>query len=73
MLNRRDFVRLAAAASAATSLPANMLPQAPKKIRYAAVGLGRISCQHIRIRPRSSPKNTASLRKTSIRTKRTTR
>ncbi len=46
MLNRRDFVRLAAAASAATSLPATMLPQAPKKIRYAAVGLGRISCQH---------------------------
>ncbi|HEY9136725.1 MAG TPA: Gfo/Idh/MocA family oxidoreductase [Terriglobus sp.] len=46
MLNRRDFVRLAAAASAATSLPATMLPQAPKKIHYAAVGLGRISCQH---------------------------
>ncbi len=47
MLNRRDFVRLAAAASAVTSLPSAVLAQAaPKKIRYAAVGLGRISLQH---------------------------
>lgn len=46
MLNRRDFVRLSAAASAATTLPGSLLAQAPQKIRYAAVGLGRISVQH---------------------------
>src|SRR4051812_23577899 len=49
MLNRRDFARLAAATAAATTLPASLLAQAAaptKKIRYAAVGLGRISLQH---------------------------
>jgi len=46
MLNRRDFVRLAAATSTVASLPASLLSQAPRKLRYAAVGLGRISLQH---------------------------
>jgi predicted dehydrogenase len=49
MLNRRDFARLAAAAATATTLPASLLAQAaapPRKIRYAAIGLGRISLQH---------------------------
>jgi predicted dehydrogenase len=49
ILNRRDFARLAAAAAAATTLPASVLAQAAapkKKIRYAAIGLGRISVQH---------------------------
>jgi predicted dehydrogenase len=47
MLNRRDFVRLAAATSAAASLPLSSLAQEPvKKIRYAPLGLGVISTQH---------------------------
>jgi predicted dehydrogenase len=49
MLNRRDFARLAATAAAATTLPSSLLAQAaapPKKVRYAVVGLGRISMQH---------------------------
>lgn len=49
MLNRRDFARLAAAASACSALPASLLAQAGaplKKIRYAPVGLGLISVDH---------------------------
>ena len=49
MLNRRDFARLAAAASAASALPSSLLAQAAapgKKVRYAPVGLGLISVQH---------------------------
>ncbi len=49
MLTRRDFTRLAAAASAAAALPSVMPAQAAppiKKLRYAAVGLGLISVQH---------------------------
>jgi predicted dehydrogenase len=49
MLNRRDFVRLAAAASTATTLPSSLFAQVAvpqKKIRYAVIGLGRISMQH---------------------------
>ena len=48
MLNRRDFARLAVAASAASALPASLLAQATpaRKIRYCIVGLGRISMQH---------------------------
>ena len=49
MINRRDFARLAAAAATAATLPASLLAQAaapPKKIRYAVIGLGRISLQH---------------------------
>ncbi len=49
MLNRRDFARLAAAASAASALPSSLLAQAAppaKKLRYAPVGLGLISVQH---------------------------
>ena len=42
---RRSFARLAAATTAALTLPQAAFPQA-KKIRYAAVGLGRISLQH---------------------------
>jgi predicted dehydrogenase len=46
-LTRRDFTRLAAAASAATILPSSAFAQgAGKKIRYCVVGLGRISVQH---------------------------
>jgi len=45
-ISRRDFTRLAAAASAATILPSNLLAQPQRKIRYAAVGLGRISLDH---------------------------
>jgi predicted dehydrogenase len=50
-VTRRDFARLAAAASAATLLPASAFAQlgAPptgRKIRYAVVGLGRISMDH---------------------------
>jgi predicted dehydrogenase len=47
-MTRRDFTRLAAAASAATLLPGSSLAQSapPKKIRYCAVGLGRISLDH---------------------------
>jgi predicted dehydrogenase len=53
MLSRRDFVRLAAAASTATALPLNPFAQTAaaasspvKKLRYAPVGLGGISVQH---------------------------
>ncbi len=47
MLNRRDFTKLAAAASAVSALPKSLLSQAsPKKVRYCVVGLGRISLQH---------------------------
>ena len=49
MLNRRAFARLAATAAAASTLPASLLAQAAeptKKIRYAIIGLGRISLQH---------------------------
>jgi len=42
-LTRRDFTRLAAAA---TLLPRVALAAPPKKIRYAVVGLGRISVDH---------------------------
>ena len=48
-LNRRDFARLAAAASAATAFSTHLLSQAAqpaKKVRYAPVGLGLISVQH---------------------------
>jgi predicted dehydrogenase len=45
-ISRRDFTRLAAAASAATILPSTLMAQPPRKIRYAAVGLGRISLDH---------------------------
>jgi predicted dehydrogenase len=47
-LSRRDFTRLAAAASAATILPTSSFAQASsrKKIRYCVVGLGRISVGH---------------------------
>jgi predicted dehydrogenase len=47
-LSRRDFTRLAAAASAATILPASSFAQSGsvKKIRYCVVGLGRISVGH---------------------------
>jgi predicted dehydrogenase len=50
-LTRRDFARLAAAASAATLLPnssfAQLASASPtRKIRYAVVGLGRISMAH---------------------------
>ena len=43
LYTRRDFTRLAAASTAALALPA--FPQ-QKKIRYAVIGLGRISLQH---------------------------
>jgi predicted dehydrogenase len=47
MLNRREFVHLAVASSAAASLPFAGLGQAPtKKVRYAPIGLGVISTQH---------------------------
>jgi predicted dehydrogenase len=47
-LTRRDFARLAASASASTLLRAPGFAQAApaKKIRYCAVGLGRISLDH---------------------------
>jgi predicted dehydrogenase len=49
-MNRRDFARLAAAASTASAfLPTSLLAQAAapvKKLRYAPVGLGLISVQH---------------------------
>ena len=47
-LNRRDFLRLSAAASAVTALPYSLVAQAAsvQKIRYAPIGLGRISTQH---------------------------
>jgi predicted dehydrogenase len=46
-LSRRDFARLTAAASAATLLPSSAFTQVPaRKIRYCAVGLGRISVGH---------------------------
>ncbi len=49
MLNRRDFARLAAAAAATPVLAHTALAQAAapdKKIRYAVIGLGRISMGH---------------------------
>lgn len=49
MLNRRDFARLAAAATAVSAMPSALRAQsaAPsKKVRYAPVGLGLISVQH---------------------------
>ncbi len=47
MMTRRDFARLAAAASVASTLPIALRAQAPlKKIRYAPVGLGLISVDH---------------------------
>jgi predicted dehydrogenase len=46
-VTRRDFTRLAAAASAATILPSSLFAQSSgRKIRYCAVGLGRISVDH---------------------------
>ena len=47
-LNRRNFTRLLAAASAVTVLPSISPAQAGpgKKIRYCAVGLGRITVEH---------------------------
>ena len=47
-LNRRDFTRLLAAASAVTVLPSSSPAQAApgKKIHYCAVGLGRITVEH---------------------------
>jgi predicted dehydrogenase len=47
-LSRRDFTRLATAASVATILPASSFAQrgSGKKIRYCVVGLGRISVGH---------------------------
>jgi predicted dehydrogenase len=47
VLDRREFVRLAAATSAAASLQLSGMAQSPtKKVRYAPVGLGVISTQH---------------------------
>ncbi len=47
MITRRDFARLAAAASVASALPSTVRAQAPaSKVRYAPVGLGLISVQH---------------------------
>ncbi|MGI4854728.1 MAG: Gfo/Idh/MocA family protein [Janthinobacterium lividum] len=47
MMTRRDFARLAAAASLATAVPSALRAQTPaKKVRYAPVGLGLISVQH---------------------------
>ena len=44
---RRDFARLASAAASVAVLPTAATAQTPKrKIRYAAVGLGRISVDH---------------------------
>ena len=49
-LTRRDFARLAATASAAGILPSSFaqlsVPPSGRKIRYAVVGLGRISMGH---------------------------
>ncbi|WP_263383883.1 Gfo/Idh/MocA family protein [Granulicella arctica] len=46
-LTRRDFGRLAAASAAFATVPrAIAQAAAPKKIRYAIIGLGRISLQH---------------------------
>ena len=48
LLNRREFTRLASAAGAATMVPATSFAQSGpgRKVRYCAVGLGRISMQH---------------------------
>ncbi len=48
MLNRRDFTRLAAAASTIAVFPTALHAQAAptRKIRYGVVGLGRISLEH---------------------------
>ena len=48
VLSRREFARMAAAASAVTVLPRPQLaqPAAGKKIGYCVVGLGRISVDH---------------------------
>ncbi len=46
-LTRRDFGRLAAASAAFSALPRALAQSpAPKRIRYAIIGLGRISLDH---------------------------